>query len=86
MLLTKGLYIRMGAKDWSEWRWALSFSGVENWLLLHIMCGTKRLNPFCRLYEASEVLSKYVLGVWSDNFTAAFLLVSLWLFLFLTVP
>jgi len=26
------------------------------------------------------------MGVWSDNFTAAFLLVSLWLFLFLTVP
>jgi len=36
------------------------------------MCGTKRLNPFFRLHEASEVLNKYVMGVWSNNFTAAF--------------
>jgi len=50
------------------------------------MCGTKRLNPFFRLHKASEVLDKYVMGVWSDNFTATFSLVSLWLFLFLTVP
>jgi len=28
------------------------------------MCGTKRLNPFFRLHEASEVLNKYVMGVW----------------------
>ena len=47
------------------------FSGFENWLLLHIMRGTERLNPFFRLHEASEVLNKYVMGVWSDNFTAA---------------
>jgi len=53
MLLTKDLYKRMSAKDWSEWRWALSFSGVKNWLLLHITCGRKRLNPFSRLHEAS---------------------------------
>jgi len=33
----------------------------------------KRLNPFFRLQEASEVLKKFVLGVWSDNFTAAFI-------------
>jgi len=26
------------------------------------------------------------MGEWSDNFTTAFWLVSLWLFLFLTVP
>jgi len=40
------------------------------------MCEIKRLNPFFRLYKASEVLHKYVMGsVWSDNFTAAFLLV-----------
>jgi len=36
------------------------------------MCGRKRLNPFFRLHQASEVLNKYVTGVWSDNFTAAF--------------
>jgi len=40
-------------RDWSEWRWPLSFYGVEKWLLLRIMCGTKRLNPFFRLHEAS---------------------------------
>jgi len=26
------------------------------WLLLHIIRGTKRLNPFFRLHETSEVL------------------------------
>jgi len=36
------------------------------------MCGTKCLNPFFRLHEASEVLNKHAMGVWSDNFTAAF--------------
>jgi len=36
------------------------------------MCGAKRLNLFFRLHEASEVLSKYAMWVWSDNFTAAF--------------
>jgi len=36
----------------------LSFYGVENWLLLRMMRGTKRLNPFFRLHEASEVLNK----------------------------
>jgi len=36
MLLTKGLYRRISAKDWSERRWAWSFSDVENCLLLHI--------------------------------------------------
>ena len=36
------------------------------------MCGQKRLNPFFRLHEASEVLNKYVMWMWSDNFTAAF--------------
>jgi len=34
-----------------------SFYNVENWLLPGIMCETKRLNPFFRLQEASEVLS-----------------------------
>jgi len=48
------------------WRWEL--------LLLRIMCGTKRLNPLFRLglHEAIELLNKYVMGVWSDSFTAAF--------------
>jgi len=50
---TKDLCKRMTAKDWSEWRWAFSCSGVENWLQLRIMCGTKRLNPFSRLHKAS---------------------------------
>jgi len=65
--LTKDLYRRMSAKYWNEWKWAFSFSGVENWLLLHIICRTKRLNPFFRLHEASEVLNKYVMGVWQDR-------------------
>jgi len=34
-----------------------SFYGVENWSLLHIMYGTKCLNPIFRLHEASEALS-----------------------------
>jgi len=33
------------------------FYGVEIWLLLDIVCGTKCLNMFFRLHEASEVLS-----------------------------
>jgi len=37
-----------------------------------MMSGTKRLNSFFRLHEASEVLNKYLMRVWSDNFTAAF--------------
>jgi len=36
------------------------------------MCGTKRLNPIFRLHEAIEILNKYVMGEWSDSFTAAF--------------
>jgi len=40
------------------------------------MCGTKHLNPFLRLHEASEVLNKYVMGVWSDNFTDASFIVT----------
>ena len=43
---------------------------------IRVMCGTKRLNPFFTLHEASEVLNKYVMGVWSYNFTTAFWLVS----------
>jgi len=30
------------------------------------------MNPFFRLHEASEVLNKYIMGVWSNNFTAGF--------------
>jgi len=44
---------RMSAKDWSEWRWAISFYALENWWLLRIMCGTKHLNPSYRLYKAN---------------------------------
>jgi len=33
---------------------------------------TKRLYPFFRLHEASKMLNKWVVGVWSDDFTAAF--------------
>jgi len=32
MPLTKDLYRRMSAKDWSAWRCAFSFCRVENWL------------------------------------------------------
>jgi len=59
MPLTKDFYRRMSAKDWSKSCWTFSFCGVENWLLLHIMSGTKHLNPFFKLHEASEVLNKY---------------------------
>jgi len=38
-----------------------SLYGVEDLLMARIMCGTKRLNPFVRLHEASEVLNKYVM-------------------------
>jgi len=41
------------------------------------MCGTKRLNPLFRLHEDSEVLNKHVMGVWSDNFTAAYFVSSI---------
>jgi len=34
-----------------------SFYNVESWVLIGIMCETKRLNPLFRLQEASEVLS-----------------------------
>jgi len=30
------------------------------WLLLRIICGTKRLNPFFLLHDANEALNKYV--------------------------
>ena len=63
---------RMSAKVWNEWHWVYPFYGVENWLLLRIKCARKRLNPFFRLHEASEVLNKYIMWVWSDNFTGAF--------------
>jgi len=53
MPLTKDLYKRIRAKDWSERGWAFSFYGVENRLLLRLMCGAKRLNPFIRLHETS---------------------------------
>ena len=74
MPLTKDLYRSMSAKDWSEWRWAFSFSGVKNWLLLHIMCGTKRLNPFFQITRGQygRLLNKYAMGVWRDNFTVDF--------------
>jgi len=41
-------------------------------MFVHIMCGTKRLNQFFKFHEAREVLNKYIMGVWSDNFTDAF--------------
>jgi len=55
---------------------------LENWYATYIMCGKNAWIHF-RLHEASEVLNKYVKGVWSDNLNAAFSLMSLWLFLFL---
>jgi len=48
------------------------FVALRIGLFLRVMCGKKRLDPFFRLHKASEVLNKYVRGVWSDNFTAAF--------------
>ena len=74
MQLTKDLCRSMSVKDWSEWRWAFSFSGVENWLLLHIMCRTKLLNPFFQITrgQSGRLLNKYVMAVWRDNFTAGF--------------
>jgi len=61
----------------------------ENFLFIRIgkltciMCGKKHLNPFFRLHEASMVLNKYAKGMWSDNFTAGFSLMSLCLLLLL---
>jgi len=69
--VVQGCCRRMSAKDWSEWRWAFFFYGFENWLLLRIMCGTKRLNPFFRLHKASGVLKKYLMGLFR-KLTAAF--------------
>jgi len=40
-----------------------------------MMCGTKRLDPFFILHEASDVLNKDIMGVLSDNFTAAFFVI-----------
>jgi len=40
---------RISAKDWSECWWALSFYGVENWLFLRKMCGTKRLGSIFQI-------------------------------------
>ena len=48
MPLTKGLARRIEVND-DEPSLFLALNG----LLLHIMCGTKRLNPFFRLHEAS---------------------------------
>ena len=39
---------------------AFSFYGVENWLLLRIMCETNRLIPFFRLHQTKEVFYKHV--------------------------
>jgi len=50
MLQTQDLCRRMCAKNWREWRWALSFYDVENRLVT--LCGTKRFDPFFRLHEA----------------------------------
>ena len=52
------------------WRWELVI--VMACMFMAYMCGTKCLNPFFRLHEASEGLNKHAMGVWSDNFTAAF--------------
>ena len=81
--LTTDLYTRTCAKDSNEWRWTFSFHGVDNWLLLRVIVDQNSWIHFFRLHEASEVLYQYVMGVCSDNFTAAFVvtLVSLWLFL-----
>ena len=43
------------------WRWELVILAYNVW------------NPFPRLHEASEVLTKYVKWLWSDNFIVAFL-------------
>ena len=40
--------------------------------MFRIINGPKRLNPFFKINETSEVFNKYVMGVWSGNFTAAF--------------
>jgi len=49
-----------------------SFYDFENCLLSPLMYGAIRLNTFLRVQEASEVFNRYIIGVWSDNFTAAF--------------
>ena len=54
-------------------RWELVIVTYNLWNKIH----------FFRLHEASAVLNKYVMGVWSYNSAVAFSLVSLSLFLFL---
>jgi len=51
-----------------------SFLFSRRWELVIVTYNVwnKHLNPFFKLHEASEVLSKNALGVWSDDFTAAF--------------
>jgi len=53
-------YIRCGAKCWDESQWGFPFYGVENELLLRIICHTERLKPF--QITRTEVLS-FRLGV-----------------------
>jgi len=38
--------IRCSAKFWDESQWEFSFYGIENELLLRIICHTERLKPF----------------------------------------
>jgi len=49
MPLTKDLYRRMSAKDWSEWRWAFSFYGVENWLFILTYVWNKTLESISQV-------------------------------------
>jgi len=39
-------WIRCGAKCWDKSQWGFSFYGVENELLLRIICHRERLKPF----------------------------------------
>ena len=73
---------RRSAKDWNEWWWAFSFYGVRIGYC-YVNVWKKMFQPIFRLHEVSEVLNKCVMWGLSDNFTAGFSLVSLWLFLFL---
>ena len=61
----------MSAKDWSDWRWAFFFMALRIGYC-YVWVEQNAWIPFFRLHEASEVLDKYVMGVWSDDFTAAF--------------
>jgi len=77
------LDVRRSTKDWSEWRWAFSFYGVEDWLLLRIIVDQNawiRFSDYTRPVRYS-INMQWVCGQITSRLP--FSLVSMWLCLFL---